>query len=80
MIGEEAHEGWNYYDMKDLNEDKILPKYSAYRLMSAVAKGCDDLGEIRFIGHEVIDDSNTEYTCEAEIKTYTIDPDTGSKV
>ena len=66
--------------MKDLNEDQILPKFSAYRLMSEVAKGCDDLGEIRFIGHEVIDDSNTEYTCETEIKTYTIDPDTGSKV
>lgn len=63
VVGEEAHEGWNYYA---LNSTEV--RYPYYRLTSAAAKGCDDIGEIRFIGHEVIDDENESFTCGAEIK------------
>ena len=72
VVGEEAHEGWNYYDLTDLgvdeNDEPIpIPSYPYYRLSSGVDNGCDDLGEIRFIGHEVLDDSNDIYTCEVEL-------------
>ena len=63
VVGEEAHEGWNYYA---LNSTEV--RYPYYRLTSSVSNGCDDIGEIRFIGHEVIDDENESYTCNAEIK------------
>ena len=73
MFGEEVHEGWNYYDMKDLT---AIPKYGAFRLFSNVTKGCDDIGEIRLIGHEVIDVSTDDHSCETELITYTTDPTT----
>ena len=66
--------------MKDTNEDQLLPKFSSYRLFSKQGQGCDDLGEIRLIGHEVIDDSNTEYTCETSVKSFTIDATSGERV
>ena len=64
VIGDEAHEGWNYYDMKELS---AIPKYSAYRLFNENAKGCDDIGEIHFIGKEVLDITADDYVCEAEV-------------
>jgi len=64
-VGDDAHEGWNYFDMRVLTDG--VPKYSSYRLFSASNKGCDDIGEVRFIGHEVIDDDKDEYSCEAEL-------------
>lgn len=66
--------------MKDTNEDQLLPKFSSYRLFSEQGQGCDDLGEIRLIGHEVIDDSNTEYTCETSVKSFSIDATSGERV
>jgi hypothetical protein len=67
-VGEEAHEGWNYYDLSEL--DSGIPYYNAYRLYSVAFKGCDDIGEIRFIGHEVIVDNESQFECEAELTTF----------
>ena len=51
-MSEEAHEGWNYYDLTVLE-----PKYQYYRLISsAPSGGLDSIGEIRYFGYEVIDD------------------------
>ena len=67
-VGEEAHEGWNNYDLSKL--DSGVPKYSAYRLFSSAFKGCDDIGEVRFIGHEVILDDSDTYECDVELVSY----------
>ena len=64
VLQDEMHEGWNYYDMKDID---AIPKYSAYRLFNANARGCDDIGEIRFIGQEVLDITIDDHACEAEL-------------
>jgi hypothetical protein len=51
-VSKEAHEGWNYYDLSDLDSPA---RYQYYRLRSdADSKGCDDIGEIHYIGYEVI--------------------------
>lgn len=65
-VSEEAHEGWNYYSMADLDE---IPKYQYYRLKSDAAGnyGCNSIGEIHFFGFEVIDDENDEYECPVEL-------------
>ena len=48
-------------------------------MFSNVTNGCDDIGEIRFIGHEVIDVDTDDYSCEAELITFTTDPTTSEK-
>ena len=84
VVGEEAHEGWNYYVMEDtvyFEENEEAPAFKSYRLSSnSTTMGCDNLGEIRWIGHEVIDNDSDSYDCEVEIVTWPIDPETGSSV
>ena len=84
VVGEDVHEGWNYFSMSDLVEDSEnalvdLPKYNAYRLFNTEDKGCDDISEIKFIGHEVIDDLSTEHDCEAELVWFVTDALTGEQ-
>lgn len=55
-VGEEIHEGWNYYNYAQGSE----PKYRYYRFFGSVAGSCL-VGEIAFRGFEVIDDSNSQY-------------------
>lgn len=52
-------------------ENGDVPAFRYYRLYSSSAeKGCDDIGEIRWIGHEVIDNEADSYTCEVELVTW----------
>lgn len=61
------HEGWNYFELVDPTTD-LAPKYQYYRLVSSAANaGCTGLGEIRYFGYEVIDDTQLEYNCEIEL-------------
>ena len=62
-MSEEVHEGWNYYDLTDLPKND----YQYFRLRSeASGNGCDDIGEIHYMGYEVIDDNNDSYECKIE--------------
>ena len=64
-VSEEAHEGWNYYD---LTVNGQPAKYQYYRIRSdASDKGCNDIGEINFFGFEVIEDQNDNYSCNIEL-------------
>lgn len=61
------HEGWNYFELVDPTTS-LAPKYQYYRLISNAANaGCTGLGEIRYFGYEVIDDTQLEYNCEIEL-------------
>ena len=64
-VSDEIHEGWNYYDLDDPVTG--TPKYNAYRVYSDTNGGCNDIGEIKLIGFEVINDSNDEIACDVEI-------------
>jgi hypothetical protein len=51
-VSEEVHEGWNYYDLTELD---FTAKYQYFRLRSdAGSNGCDGIGEIHYIGYETI--------------------------
>lgn len=77
LVGEEAHEGWNYYD---LVVNDTMPSYQYYRLFSPTAQGCDNIGELRIIGNEVLNNSDESYSCEVEVVTLFPDPTTGEDV
>ena len=63
-VSEEAHEGWNYYDLTEVDQ----PRFQYYRLKSnATSSGCDGIGEIHYFGYEVIDDENDSYTCDVKL-------------
>lgn len=66
-IGEEIHEGWNFYPLVDPNTNDT-PKYQYYRLKSSSSgAGCTGIGEIRYYGYEVIDDESETYQCAIEL-------------
>ena len=72
-VSEEAHEGWNYYDLTGL---ETPARYQYYRLRSDVqGGGCDPIGEIHYIGYEVIDDENDTYDCNVELVEFGTDVD-----
>ena len=58
---DEIHEGWN-----SLNWRASPQVYNKIRLQGAVSGSCR-LGEIKLIGVEVLDDSNSSATCSAKI-------------
>lgn len=63
-ISDEVHEGWNYYDLTSLS---ISNEFQYFRVRSfAPFSGCDGIGEIHFIGYEVIDDDSSAYDCKIE--------------
>ena len=54
VVGEEIHEGWNYYSL--LNEETQMgPRYPYYRLYNAVDNGCDGIGEVILRGLQLIE-------------------------
>jgi hypothetical protein len=58
-VGDELHEGWNYYDFKDMFGDNyVFPKFRYYRLFNAQNNGCDKIGEVKFIGTKAFDVEN----------------------
>lgn len=72
-VGEEVHEGWNYYKLVN-EETGEEPKYQYYRLKSnSTASGCNRIGEIHYFGHEVIDDESDSYQCAIELVELTAD-------
>lgn len=71
-VSEEVHEGWNYYDLTE-GGTKDPAKYRYYRLSSDVFKGCNSIGEIHYIGYEVIDDEQDTYTCDIDFVYFTTD-------
>jgi len=56
-VGEEIHEGWNYYSFNDNND----LKYRYYRVYGASKSACA-IGELKLRGVEVIDDNNSAYS------------------
>ena len=60
VVGEELHEGWNYYDLAS-------PSYNAYRLFNANNNGCNKIGHIKFIGQEVFDIATDPATLQVGI-------------
>ena len=74
-VGEEVHEGWNYYDLTE-SGTKDPSKYQYYRLISdSPSKGFDNIGEINYIGYEVIDNTDDSYACDIEIVEIATDAD-----
>ena len=63
-IDSSLHEGWNYYDLS-----QNPPTFSHYRLQSMKPStgGCDNIGEIQFIGRELINSSSSTETCKVQI-------------
>lgn len=61
-VGQEIHEGWNYYNFEAGKE----LKYRYYRFYGPVAKSCI-VGEMSLRGYEAIDDNNSTYTCSAKL-------------
>jgi hypothetical protein len=62
VVDEEIHEGWNYYDLSDNPR-----KYAHYRMFNQNNNGCDNIGEIKLIGQEVIDNSANSHGCSVKI-------------
>ena len=84
LVGQEAHEGWNSYNMEEtqyFEQNGVVPAFSSYRLFSEAAQnGCDDIGEIRWSGREVIDDENDQYICAVELLERDTNPSTGEPI
>jgi hypothetical protein len=66
----EAHEGWNYYDFYD----GMLPMFPYYRLYSW-DRGCNNIGEVRFFGNEVIESFEESHECNIALVETTTDQD-----
>lgn len=60
-VSEEIHEGWNMYDLS-----ATAPTYSSYRYYNA-ASNCNKIGEIQFIGHEVLNSVLDAEDCATEV-------------
>ncbi len=61
-VGQEIHEGWNYYNY---GPGKEL-KYRYYRFFG-LGDGSCMVGEISLRGYEVIDSIDDSYTCQAQL-------------
>ena len=62
VVGEEIHEGWNYYEYAAGSE----LSYRFYRFFGAVSGSCV-IGEVGLFGYEVINDNNPHYTCNVSL-------------
>lgn len=70
-VSEEVHEGWNYYDLSDLSHE-----FQYFRIRSTANwSGCNSIGEIHYMGYEVINDDNDTYQCKIEHVELTTDSD-----
>jgi hypothetical protein len=61
-VGEEIHEGWNYYNYPAGKE----LKYRYYRFFGPSYGSCV-VGEVSLRGYEVIDSTATSYTCQTQL-------------
>ena len=66
VVGEELHEGWNYYDL-----DK--PDFASYRLFNAENNGCNSIGELKLFGQKVYSADFDPITCFTDIYIYETD-------
>ena len=62
VVGQEIHEGWNYYNYPAGQE----LKYRYYRFYGTTWGSCI-VGEISLRGYEVIDSTADTYTCQASV-------------
>lgn len=79
IVDENVHEGWNVHDFEenDLTGDdkKSYPAYRYYRMRGlGVRNGPCRIHEIKFKGHEVIQDENDEFTCTPKLFLGDLDP------
>ncbi|MFS8159496.1 MAG: hypothetical protein ACMG6E_04645, partial [Candidatus Roizmanbacteria bacterium] len=61
-VGNEIHEGWNYYDYEDGSE----LKYRYFRFYGSKAGSCN-VGEFALMGVEAINDASSSYACSAAV-------------
>jgi hypothetical protein len=61
-VGDEIHEGWNYYDYASGSE----LKYRYFRVYGSNAGSCN-VGEFALMGVEAINDDTSSYACSANI-------------
>jgi hypothetical protein len=61
-VGEEIHEGWNYYTYPSGSE----LKYRYYRFYGTSAGSCV-VGEIKLRGFEVIDSTSNQHVCTPKV-------------
>ena len=71
-VGEELHEGRNYYKFQEMLDDGTLltselPAYRYYRLFNAENNGCDKIGEINFIGSKAFDTMTDNHECSVVV-------------
>ena len=59
-VGDEIHEGWNYYDYAEGSE----LKYRYFRFYGTGSGSCN-VGEFALMGVEAINDASTSYACSA---------------
>jgi hypothetical protein len=63
-VGQEIHEGWNYYSYPEGQE----LKYRFYRFFGNATGSCTNVGEVSFRGVEVIDSNAETYSsCPIEL-------------
>lgn len=65
-VGEEIHEGWNYYkimDEDDVDAYSVADRYTYFRLYNAEADGCDNIGEVDMIGVQLMESTADTVTC-----------------
>ena len=68
-VGQEIHEGWNYYNYAPGQE----LKYRYYRFYGSTAGSCV-VGEVSLRGYEVIDSTASSYVCKAQLMLNGVTP------
>lgn len=59
-VGAEIHEGWNSYSVNKST-------FRSYRLFNSAANGCNNIGELKLYGKEVIESDSSTIFCTVEI-------------
>ena len=59
-VGAEIHEGWNSYKVNKSN-------FLSYRLFNSAQNGCNNIGELKLYGKEVLDNDDSIIFCTVEI-------------
>ena len=71
VVGEEIHEGWNYYKLTDFDGMSGIdtePRYQWFRLYSAETDGCDYIGQVDFLGIQLLENEQDDYDCDVFIE------------
>ena len=82
-VGEELHEGRNYYkfqEMVDAMTISELPAYRYYRLFNAENNGCDNIGELTFIGSVAFETETNIHSCSVVISIDSVEETLTSQV